>query len=128
MPDEVSHPPKLRPAAQPVASTPGLRASTPGQATSTQEMVNAVESVANGFRRAMDSVMDKFAQMQKDQDGKGEDVILSKFQIISGLQFKRDSPMIADTDTDCVLLSCIIALLQVPFGTVEEAALLRAWR
>ena len=87
---------------------PGLAAShrgagavsTPGPAPSHQEMVNVVESVAGGFQRAMDSVMEKFAELHTKESGDAYAGTSDKFQAISGLEFKRAPPTIRDEDPD----------------------------
>ena len=81
----------------PQPATPALEpASSPGP--SHRDVVQAVESVARGFQGAMDSVIDRFTELQ-DRRG-GEDYTTDKFQAISGLDFKRSPPIIRDDDPD----------------------------
>ena len=89
-----------------VYMTPGQAYSSPGAgitpgpaAPSQREMVNVVESVAKGFQGALESVVEKFAELHA-KDSEGPNAPTDKFQAISGLEFKRAPPAIRDDDPD----------------------------
>ena len=75
-------------------------ASSPGPAVAHHEVVNVVESVAKGFQGAMDSVMEKFAELHAKGSDDAHGMTTDKFQAISGLEFKRAPPTIRDDDPD----------------------------
>ena len=57
-------------------------------------MVRIVESVTKGFQGAMDSVVDKMADLSKDKTSKDDDSRNDKFHAISGLEFKMSPPLL----------------------------------
>jgi len=68
---------------------------------SAQEVVRIVESVTKGIQGAMDSVVDRMADMSKERDSsKEDDSRTDKFHAISGMEFKMSPPLIADNDPD----------------------------
>ena len=77
----------------------GASQPTPGQAQSSQEQVNLVHAIAQDFKEAMESVMEKFGELQTS--GGGPAVHRSeKMQAISSLDFKHAPPTIKDDDPD----------------------------
>ncbi len=83
--------------------SPVLRADTPGGVTSA-DMVNLVGAVADGFRDAMSTIVERMDRQPRwsDQEGADDDSLYrsDRLQAIMGLDVKMNLPKIKDDDAD----------------------------